>query len=107
MYEDVILKVLQEKSDRDHPLDHKEVLEWCELRGLDIKEHEQGLRTVSSFLSAMVGAASSWKDSPYFDNPHVKRRKMVDYLGHSQFYYWHEYDDCVECAEITSRERQN
>ena len=89
-YEDIILKVLQEETDRDRPLNHKEILERCELRGIYITEHEQGLRTVSSYLSAMVGAADSWKNSPYFGNPHVKRRKLVDYLGQSEFHYWYE-----------------
>lgn len=102
MYEDIILKVLQEKTDRSRPLNHKEVLEWCELRGLYVGNYEQGLGTVSSYLSAMVGAAVSWKDGPYFNNPHVKRRELYDYLGRSEFHYWYEYDDCVECKARAS-----
>lgn len=93
MYEDIILKVLQEKSDRDHPLDYEEVLEWCELRGLDVLEHEQGLHTVASYLSAMVGAADSWENRPCSQNPYVKRRRMVNYLGQIRYCYWYECGD--------------
>ena len=89
-YGDIILDVLQEQTDRDNALNHEQVLLQCELRGLQVDNYDQGLRTVSSYLSAMAGSAQSWRDNPYFNNPHVKRKKLVDFLGKSQLYYWYE-----------------